>query len=261
MAEAKITFNAADDYERYMGRWSRAVGQKFLDWVTPPNNARWLDVGCGTGAFSELIAKRCAPQSISGIDPSPEQIAYATKAIPTADFRVGSADALPFPDDAFDVVASALVLHFLPDRIKALREMRRVARPGAIVAGYTWQRTASEAFAPYAPMKKAIQAAGAEFISSPLVPEANPTGLSDTLRQCGFTDFTVDTIKVSYSYENFADYWDTMALAFSPTGKSMAAMTEEGRAKLRAHMMKALPADAAGRITYSSQAIAFKTRK
>lgn len=74
MAEVKIIFDAADDYERFMGRWSRAIGEKFLVWLDAPANAQWLDVGCGTGAFSELILKRCAPKSLAGIDPSPEQI-------------------------------------------------------------------------------------------------------------------------------------------------------------------------------------------
>src|SRR3954449_12820343 len=79
MAEVKITFDAADDYERYMGRWSRTIGQKFLAWLDAPKGARWLDVGCGTGAFSELILRHCEPASLDGIDPSPEQIEYARK--------------------------------------------------------------------------------------------------------------------------------------------------------------------------------------
>ena len=60
MAEIKLTFDAADDYERFMGRWSRAIGENFLDWLRRPSGARWLDIGCGTGAFSELILLRCA---------------------------------------------------------------------------------------------------------------------------------------------------------------------------------------------------------
>src|SRR2546423_11898147 len=101
MPSTQITFDAADDYERFMGRWSRAIGERFLDWLTPPANARWLDVGCGTGAFSELIAKRCAPDSLAGADPSPEQIAYAREHFPHVRFEVADSAALPFPDGAF----------------------------------------------------------------------------------------------------------------------------------------------------------------
>src|SRR5262249_3375913 len=115
MSEIKVTFDAADDYERFMGRWSRAIGAKFLAWLEPPNDARWLDVGCGTGAFSDLILRSCAPKSISAIDPAAAQIDYARKALPSVNFQVADSMSLPFGDSEFDVVASALVIHFIPD--------------------------------------------------------------------------------------------------------------------------------------------------
>src|SRR5205814_6755074 len=95
MTEVQITFDAADDYERFMGRWSRAIGEKFLAWLDPPAGARWLDVGCGTGAFSDLIQRRCAPKEIVGIDPAPAQIDYAQKKFPALTFRV--ADSMDMP--------------------------------------------------------------------------------------------------------------------------------------------------------------------
>src|SRR5256885_2681721 len=119
MAEVKITFDAADVYERYMGRWSRAIGERFLAWLDAAKSARWLDVGCGTGAFSELIQRRCAPASIVGIDPSPQQIDYARQKFPGVTFQVGDSMEMSFAASEFDVVASALVFHFIPDRAKA----------------------------------------------------------------------------------------------------------------------------------------------
>src|SRR5215210_4435402 len=101
MADNTTVFNAADDYERFMGRWSRAIGEKFLAWLAPPLDARWLDVGCGTGAFSELIQRRCAPQSIVGIDPAPAQVEYAQKKFPTVSFQVADSIDMPFGDDEF----------------------------------------------------------------------------------------------------------------------------------------------------------------
>src|SRR6185503_15662934 len=98
MAETKITFDAADDYERFMGRWSRAIGEKFLTWLAPPTNARWLDVGCGTGAFSDLIQRRTSPKAIVGIDPSPAQIDYARTKFPGVTFQVGDSMDMTFGD-------------------------------------------------------------------------------------------------------------------------------------------------------------------
>src|SRR6185503_5399234 len=104
MPEIRPAFDDADAYERYMGRWSRAIGENFLAWLAPPRDARWLDIGCGTGAFSALIGERCAPKSVSGIDPSAAQADYARRKLPNADIRTGDAMALPFADAQFDVV-------------------------------------------------------------------------------------------------------------------------------------------------------------
>jgi SAM-dependent methyltransferase len=140
MADTSVIFDDGAAYECFMGRWSRAVGATFLRWVAPPRGAYWLDVGCGTGVFTELVLDTCAPASIVAVDPAAAQIDHARKQAVArrADFRIADAQTLPFPDGAFDVVASALVINFIPDRPRALAEMRRVARPGGTVAGYVW---------------------------------------------------------------------------------------------------------------------------
>src|SRR5262245_17982290 len=77
MTTPHIRFNDGAGYERYMGTCSQLVGEAFLDWLTPAPGLRWLDVGCGNGAFTELVVERCAPASVHGIDPSDDQLAYA----------------------------------------------------------------------------------------------------------------------------------------------------------------------------------------
>jgi ubiquinone/menaquinone biosynthesis C-methylase UbiE len=79
MAEGTTPFTDGEVYERLMGRWSRFVGQAFLDWLDTPMNLRWLDVGCGNGAFTEELIARCAPAAVTAIDPSDDQLAYARK--------------------------------------------------------------------------------------------------------------------------------------------------------------------------------------
>jgi SAM-dependent methyltransferase len=261
MKEVKIVFDDAGGYERYMGRWSRAVGEQFLDWLAPPQNARWLDVGCGTGAFSGLITQRCAPQSLSGIDPSAAQIDYARGKFPEADLRVADSMAIPFGNGEFDVVASALVLHFIPDRAKALAEMSRVTRSGGIVAAYTWERTATTDFAPYVPMLRAIETIGAEPSRSPVVPEANAEGLQAAVAAAGFVDIEVRRIEASQGFRDFDDFWQIMTLGFSPSGKSVAKLDDGQRAKLRDVLLATLPIAADGSISYPARAVAFKARK
>jgi len=261
MAETKVTFDASDDYERFMGRWSRAIGEKFLTWLAPTADSRWLDIGCGTGAFSELILRRCAPKAIVGIDPSSAQIEYAQKLLPSAKFQVADSMELPFGDSEFDIAASALVIHFIPDRTRAFAEMRRVLRPGGLVAGYTWKRTAAADFAPYVPMLRGVESVGGEALRSPLVPEGSIDGMHAALAAAGYDAIAVMEIEVTQSFRDFDEYWEVQTLPFSPPGKSVARLDNDQRARLRDLLRKTLPIASDGSITYSATALAGKARR
>ncbi len=141
MAQLQNLFADGNAYERLMGRWSRLAGAQFLDWLDAPANLKWIDVGCGNGAFTEVLIARAAPLAVAGIDPSEGQIAFARTRPGTrlAEFRVGDAQALPFPDNSFDAASMALVLVFVADPVKAAAEMARVVRPGGLVATYMWE--------------------------------------------------------------------------------------------------------------------------
>lgn len=261
MPEIRPAFDDADAYERYMGRWSRAIGEKFLIWLAPPQNADWLDVGCGTGAFSQLIAERCTPKSLSGIDPSAAQVDFARGKLPNTDLRVADAMALPFGDSAFDVVVSALVLHFIPDRTKALAEMKRVVRPGGIMTAYTWERSATSDFAPYAAMMRGLHALGVEPMRSPTVPEQQLTGLGQSAETAGFTDIELTQLEATQTFPNFDSYWETQTLTVSPVGKTVAKLDDAQRARLRETMRGIVPIAADGSITYPARAVALKARR
>src|SRR5579859_7958940 len=133
-------FGDGKAYERMMGRWSRLVGEQFLDWLGAPRGLRWIDVGCGNGAFTEVLIARSAPSAVVGVDPSEGQLAYARtrEGVKSAEFHVGSATALPFADRSFDAAAMALAITFIADAVKAAAEMARVVRPGGLVATYMW---------------------------------------------------------------------------------------------------------------------------
>jgi SAM-dependent methyltransferase len=123
VAEAPNMFADGKAYERFIGRWSQLAGEKFLDWIDPPKNLRWIDVGCGNGAFTEVLISRCSPAAVTDIDPSDGQIAYASTRPGTklAQFRIADAQSLPFADDSFDAASMALVITFVPDPVKAPR--------------------------------------------------------------------------------------------------------------------------------------------
>jgi ubiquinone/menaquinone biosynthesis C-methylase UbiE len=87
MANEQIRFDDGEAYEDFMGKWSRLAGQAFLDWLSPARGLRWVDVGCGNGAFTELLVERCAPREVQAIDPSEGQLAFARTRLARAPSR------------------------------------------------------------------------------------------------------------------------------------------------------------------------------
>jgi SAM-dependent methyltransferase len=264
MADIQVAFDDGRAYDRYMGRWSRVIGEKFLAWLDPPRNRDWLEVGCGTGVFTGAILAQAAPQKIIGIDPSAPQIEHAKRSVSAsqADFRIGSATDLPFGTDEFDVVVSALVIHFIPDRAQAFREMLRVTRSGGIVAGYTWRKSPTIIDAPYGPLARMVKEIAGDVMLSPTVAEAMPDGLRAALAAKGYADIEITTIEASQTFRDFEDYWISQTATFPhPVARSVAALSDHDRTRLRDKLREALPAAADGSITYASRVTAFKARK
>jgi SAM-dependent methyltransferase len=258
MPKATQHFTDGAAYELFMGRWSRAVGEVFLDWVAPPRGARWLDIGCGTGVFTELVLDTCAPSAVVAVDPSAAQIdiALGKPIAQRAEFRVADAQALAFPDGTFDVVASSLVINFIPDRPKAIAEMRRVGQPGGVVAGYVWDFAGERG--PGSPIRAGLRQIGA---NPPTLPGADDTRLSalvSLFAGAGLKDIATRVIDVTVSFPNFNEFWRTQTPSFNPMGKLIAALPEPQREKLSNSVRDRLPADADGSIAYSARAHAIK---
>jgi ubiquinone/menaquinone biosynthesis C-methylase UbiE len=260
MTNAKAVFDDGGAYERFMGRWSRAVGVTFLEWLAPPKGARWLDVGCGTGAFTELVLASYSPASIIGVDLSSEQIEYARK-LPTArlaEFEVADALNLPFPDHSFDVVASALVINFLADRSRGLAEMCRVAEPGGLVAGYVWDFAGGRASA--GPLVKGLRAIGMEPPTTMGMKDSSIEALQSLFRKTQLQAVETRPIEITPTYRDFDAFWTSQTPSVTPIGQFIGSLTEAERLRLRNSVRSILPSNADGSITYSACANAIKAR-
>lgn len=260
MTETRHDFDDGAAYERFMGRWSRAVGAMFLEWIAPPRGARWLDVGCGTGAFTELVFDTCAPASIVAVDPAPAQIEHARKSsvAQRADFRVADAQSLPFPDGTFDVVTSALVINFIPDRPTALAEMRRLSRPGGVVAGYVWDFAARRE--PIAPIREGLRRVGVDVPGVVGTEASRLDALADLFARAGLSDISTRPIDITVILPDFDDFWRAQTPSFSPVTKTIAAMSEADRKRLIDTVRSSLPPAPDGSISYPARANAIKAR-
>jgi SAM-dependent methyltransferase len=255
----QISFDDGAAYERYMGEWSRLAGETFLDWLAPKSGLRWLDVGCGNGAFTEMLVGRCAPASVHGIDPSEEQLAYARTrpAARVAQFRRGDAMALPFPDDTFDAAVMPLVIFFVPDPAGGVAEMARVVRPGGAVTAYAWDMEGGGF--PYEALHDEMRGMGVAFPVPPSPGASRMDAMRDLWAGAGLEAVETREIDVRRTFADFDDYWATV-LGGASVRQRLASMAPDDLALLKARVRARLPADAAGSITYGAKANAVKGR-
>jgi ubiquinone/menaquinone biosynthesis C-methylase UbiE len=260
VTEVAHSFDDSAAYERFIGHWGRAAGAVFLDWVAPPTHAQWLDVGCGTGLFTELILDTRSPAAVFAIDHAKAQIDHARlkRAAQRADFRVADAQAIPFPGSTFDVVASALAMNFIPDRARALSEMRRVARPGGVVAGYVWDFAAE--LSPSGPFRLGMRQLVADLPGLPGTNDSRLEALVSLFEQGGLDEIATRSIDVTVSFPDFEDFWLAQTPSYSPTTKMIAAMTKMDQARLIEAVRARLPIRRDGRIEYPARANAIKAR-
>jgi ubiquinone/menaquinone biosynthesis C-methylase UbiE len=211
VAQQPIRFDDGAAYERLMGAWSQLVGQVFLDWLSPAAGQRWIDVGCGNGAFTELLMRRCAPVEVRGIDPSEGQLAFArTRAGATgAVFSQGDAMALPFDAGRFDAAVMALVIHFVPDPARAIKEMVRVVRPGGLVATYVWDAFGEGS--PTDPILTEMRAMGLTPGLPPSLHASTMDALHGLWRGAGLDRIASRAITVRRSFDDADDYWEAIS--------------------------------------------------
>jgi SAM-dependent methyltransferase len=247
-------------YERLMGRWSRLAGEIFLDWLNTPANGRWLDVGCGNGAFTEALIGRCAPIEVIGLDPSEGQLAFARTrpGARSAQFRVGDAQALPFRDDRFDVAVMALVVTYLSDPGKAVSEMARVVRPGGWVATYMWD--VPGAGTPVHPIYVAMESLGMPAPRPPGAAVSRHGAMRALWEDAGLESIETRVIRIPVVYSGFDDFWDSHSVPVAPSGQAIHEMSPASREQVRARLREQLLAGSDGRISYESFANAIKGR-
>ena len=254
-----IRFDNGAAYEEFMGKWSRLAGDAFLRWLDPERGWRWVDVGCGNGAFTQELVDRCAPLGVTGIDPSAEQVEYARQrlAAGAVNFDVGDAMALPYADDAFDAAVMALVIFFVPDPAKSVAEMARVVRPGGSVSSYAWDILGGGF--PFAAVQEEMMALGPTPAWPPSLEASRIEAMRELWADAGLVQIETRVIAIERTFDDFDSFWK-IAQTGPRLAASLAAMLADDRRTLSERVRARLAPDADGRITYGARANAIKGR-
>lgn len=260
MSSVGESWSVPDEYEGYIGRWSRLVAREFLGWLDVDAGRRWLDVGCGTGVLSETILQTALPASLIGIDPAEPYVQHARSRISDdrASFLVGDAQDLPSDLTGFDAVVAGLVLNFIPDLDLALSGMGRAARDGGTVAAYVWDYAEGmELLRLFFDVAVTIDPDSARHDEGLRFPICRPDGLAELFSR-HFAQVAVTEIVVPTRFRDFDDYWRPFLGGQGVAPRYVMSLSEDVRIRLREALRERLPTAPDGSIALRARAWAVR---
>ncbi len=220
---------AAEAYDRYIGRYSRALAPRFLEFAGVTSGPV-LEVGCGPGSLTAVLAARFGAVNVAAVDPSESFVAACRERVPGADVRVGSGESLPFVDGAFEGALSQLVLSFVrePDQLTA--ELSRVVRRDGMVAACTFEANGFALVRTFWDAALRLDPKAPDDASIPFRREAELLALWN---RAGFREVRTGVIDVETRYADFEDFWSPFAFGIGPAGSYLLAQPADRRAALR----------------------------
>lgn len=249
-------WDEGSDYELFMGRWSRPLATEFVRNLEVPSGLSCLDVGCGTGALLDAIQEGLTPAHLAGVDPSPEFVETARGRLGgRADVRVGMGDGLPFGDDTFDLVVSGLVLNFIPDPPAALREWKRVTRPGGRINSYVWDYAEGMQYLRHFwDAAVALNPDSERLDEGVRFPICRPERLVEVFDQADLADVSSGSLGITTVFSDFTDFWTPFLRGQGPAPGYVSGLSEEDRTQLRDYLEEAVPRSPDGSISLAAKA-------
>lgn len=257
-------WESAIAYERFMGRWSRELARAFVLWLDIPPGRHWLEVGCGTGALTSRILEIGRPASVVVTDSSEQFIEHARAAFPDhgVQFLTASAGKLPTKAAGYDAVVSSLVLNFLPDPIKALREMRSLASEDGVVAACVWDYAGGMQF-----LRRFWDAAveldptARQHDEGERFPICSPSALEAAFRKAGLARVDVEALEVATRFQDFDDYWTPFVGGPGPAPGYLSSLPAQRQQDLARRLAATLPRNKDGSIALTAKAWAARAEK
>ncbi len=230
---------SADAYMRFMGQYSEPLAPRFADLAGIGDGQRVLDVGCGPGALTAELVHRVGAASVSAVEPSATFAAAVRERLPGVEVCQSAAEQLPFPCGTFDAALAQLVVHFMADPVRGLREMRRVTRPGGMVAACVWDHAGSRG--PLAAFWSAVSELDPAADDESDLAGVREGHLASLFTQAGLDRAHVTALTVRISHASFDQWWQPFTLGVGPAGVYVASLTPDRRAALREQCRRLLP--------------------
>jgi SAM-dependent methyltransferase len=231
---------AAEAYDRFMGRYSAPLAPQLVDLAGVAAASRVLDVGCGPGALTAELVRRLGPAAVSAVDPSEPFVAAARERNPGVDVREASAEELPFPDGEFGAALAQLVVHFMADPVKGLREMARVTRGEGVVAACVWDHGGGKG--PLSPFWDAVHELDPAAEDESRRPGARAGHLVELFGDAGIGHVEPGELSVQVEHPSFDEWWEPFTLGVGPAGAYLASLDPDRQALLRDRCRAALGA-------------------
>jgi SAM-dependent methyltransferase len=238
-------FSAADAYERFMGRWSRALAPLLVEAAGVRHGDAVLDVGSGTGALTAAVAAVAGSSRIIGIDSAPAYVALAAAKHggDRIGFEVGDARQLRFADGSFDRTLSLLVLNFIPEPARALDQMIRVTTPGGTVAAAVWDYGQDMEMLRVFWDEAAARDSSASALDERHMPLCRHGELGILWREHQLLDVSEQALTIAMRFATFDAYWSPFLDGQGPAGAYVAALTPGDREQLRRRLRRRLLGD------------------
>ena len=227
-----MSFTAGPEaYDRFMGRYSTPLAPRFADFASIGEPQRVVDVGCGPGALTSELVRRCGADAVAAVDPSPGFVEAVAQRNPGVDVRRAEAESLPFGDGAFDAALAQLVVHFMSDPAAGIGEMRRVTGRGGVVAACVWDHAGGAG--PLGRFWEAARELDPEVADESDLPGAREGDLERLFGEAGLGDVEEQLLTVEVEHGSFEEWWDPFTLGIGPAGVYVQGLTQDARDRLR----------------------------